>query len=369
MHNTKKTLRAAMAITVCAAFAQSCAIRAKQPLLDAREQLPKPVSVGVESTLVRTVEAKHTVSPKQKMRDLFRTLRHGSNEEQVSAMKELEKNANKSTIPLLLRELDDPDTSAHHVAIFLLGNLKAKSAVPELLKLVDDPILGHESIQALEKIGDKRAISALSKRTKDQDPYVRAISIRALGTLEAHESAPLILDALKSRDEPVLLSAIQAIGKLGDARAISDLINALSHRKPSIASAAADSLGAIGTPSLLPLIGTLQNASIGNRVNLIEAIVAVGHVGIPILDQAMYSASPTAAYGIVAALGLIRHKSALPILVQALEHPEANVRGTAANSLRIIGDKTAIPVLEKVVANDSSPFTVAAAQAAISSLQ
>jgi HEAT repeat protein len=367
MINPKRTLRTALVIAVSATVAQACAMRAKEPMVDAN--IPKAVSVGEKSIAVRSVEGKQTKSHKQKMRELIKTIRHGIVSEQVSALNELKSSVNNSTIPLLLRELDDPNQSAHFIIIFVLGELEAKSAVPKLIQLAETSDVSFESIGALEKIGDKRAIPVLNKKATDQDPYLKAISITALATLGAHESAPLILDALKTKNEHVLLSATKAIGKLADERAIPDLINVLTSRNPSIASAAIDSLGKIGKPALLPLLSTLQNANTSDRLNLIEAIAAIGIVGIHILDQALYTASPTAAYGIVVALGIIKDQSASPILTRALEHPEANVRGTAANSIRIIGDNDAMPALEKVVANDASPFVVAAARAAIKSMQ
>ncbi|MBU0527525.1 HEAT repeat domain-containing protein [Candidatus Micrarchaeota archaeon] len=369
MINSKRTLRTALAITVSVAFAQSCAMRAKEPLVDAKAQLPKPVSIAGVSNTIRSVEEKQTKSHKQRMREAIKTIRHGTDQEKSAALDELKNNANNSTIPLLLHELDDQNQSAHSIIVFVLGKLKAKSAVPKLIKLAETSEVIFESIEALEKIGDMRAIPVLSKKAIDQDPYTQALSISALGTLGAHESASLILDALKSKFEPVLLSATRAIGKLADERAIPDLMAALLHRSPDISSAARDSLGKIGKPALRPLLSALQNATINDRIYLIEAIAEIGTVGIPTLIQEIYTASPTAAYGIVVALGIIKDKSTIPTLTMALEHPEPNVRGTAANSLRIIGDKSTIPALEKVITNDSSPFAVAAARAAIESMQ
>ena len=82
---------------------------------------------------------------------------------------------------------------------------------------------------ALYKIGNAAAISALIKALGDPVEHVRMNAAGALGNIgEPHRKFPALLTALKDRHHWVRWNAANALGQIGDPAAIPKLKHALN---------------------------------------------------------------------------------------------------------------------------------------------
>jgi HEAT repeat protein len=65
--------------------------------------------------------------------------------------------------------------------------------------------------------------------------------------------------------------------------------------------------------------------------------------------------SPLLRRNIIGALGEIKAKEVLPVLIQLLKDPDAFTRYDAANALGELGDARAIPALTEIISDRSMP--------------
>ncbi|MEW6686137.1 MAG: HEAT repeat domain-containing protein [Candidatus Edwardsbacteria bacterium] len=108
------------------------------------------------------------------------------------AVKSIAKIGTNKAEPTLIEALDDKEEEVRLEAITSLGNLRSIQAVPALMSLFErKDILGRSQSPALKKaicvalaaIGDKRAISTLSKAMEDKDESVQESAKQAMQIL------------------------------------------------------------------------------------------------------------------------------------------------------------------------------------------
>lgn len=88
-------------------------------------------------------------------------------------------------------------------AIRTLGRLKAESAVPYLVELIDSEPYQIETIRALGEIGNRDALSLLTRRLASaEDADVKRATIRALGKIGGEESRRLLIELMEQGDSP-----------------------------------------------------------------------------------------------------------------------------------------------------------------------
>lgn len=100
---------------------------------------------------------------------------------------------------------------------------------------------------ALQRLGDPRALDALTSFAKDPHPYARAFAVQGLGALKNRAALPTLLPLVAGIDRAVVIQTVRALGQIGD---------------PSAAP---------------PLIKIIQDARSDPYVRL-EAVSAVGHL-------------------------------------------------------------------------------------------
>ncbi len=112
---------------------------------------------------------------------------------------------------------NDSTTAALGDAILTLGDLKSKNAVDPLLAIVTDTTqqatLREYAADSLGKIGDPKAIPALTDLVKDQNAYLRAYGVSALGRFNTSESADVLSAALRDSAVGVRLAALEGIAR------------------------------------------------------------------------------------------------------------------------------------------------------------
>lgn len=112
----------------------------------------------------------------------------------------------------------------------------------------------RKAVQELGKLGDKRAVGALTDALGDSNSSVRDNAAFALGELGEVESVPYLARTLKDKDEWVRKSAAKAIGMIGEGvgnsleirDASNLLVSALEDPSYIVRKSAARSLGQIG---------------------------------------------------------------------------------------------------------------------------
>jgi len=156
----------------------------------------------------------------------------------------------------------------------------AKAGKPATKPLIgalsaDDPLVRRQAVDALGRIGDRRAVEPLIETLKDRDSLVRGHAVEALGRIKDPQAVAPLVAVLSSKEQPshVRMSAAEALGAIGDPRAGEPLLLALSDEHWGVRSRAAQALGRLKDPrAVLPLIGALQDREAAVRANAAEAL-------------------------------------------------------------------------------------------------
>jgi HEAT repeat protein len=183
----------------------------------------------------------------------------------------------------------------------------------------------------LGALGDREALGALIALLADEHFLVRRTAVRALGQLRDPVAVTPLLDAVT--DDPALVrdvvAALQRIGADAAPHLRRDLEEVLEHRLPG-------RRGAL-VATVLGLHGDIAS------VRALTRALASGH------ESSLRAAAAEA-------LGEIGVPVAVPALVDALEHPDAEVRVQAAVALGKVSDATALDGLLSVL--DTGPHVV-----------
>ncbi|MCL6534415.1 MAG: HEAT repeat domain-containing protein, partial [Armatimonadetes bacterium] len=227
------------------------------------------------------------------------------------------------------------------------------SAVPALIQALGDD---WESVRAaacgaLAKIGDARAVSALSVWAAVGDKAARE-ALQSLG------QSPLPLEkavraVLASGDWGVVQRALghdvvrEVVVKQMGAQAVPYLIQALRDEHSGIREAACEALGQIGDARAIPaLIQKLGDEYAGVRAGVCRALGRIGDVqAVPALIQKLRDGKWQVREAACEALGQIGDARAVPALIQALGDKHSGVRQAACEALAKIGDARAVPAL------------------------
>ncbi len=100
------------------------------------------------------------------------------------------------------------------------------------------------------------------------------------------------------------------------------------------------------------LIKALQNPSADVRDSAADALAKIGDpkAGAALYEQFILEESIGAQHMLAAALGAVGYEPAIPVLIQALKHPNEVLRGCAAWSLGALDAKEALEPLQEALA-------------------
>ena len=311
-----------------------------------------------------------------------------------------------STIPILVRHLNDSHEHVRAVAAGALGHLRARETVIAIEPLVADPsdlvrVSAVESLGLIIADGVKaerlrhihlprrsrnwkpletneqataRAVDALIRTLTDPHTSVRAAAAISLGRAgaAAYAAAGALATLLQDADETVRCNAAEAAGQIG---AEPDLLAAMLQDPSAIVRAAAARglklLGRKANGSTSALIALLQDHDETVRAAAGEALAAAG----PLDDQStiklteglsspdnMVRAQAAEALGTVDVLA----EHAAPCLVEALTDRNDVVRAKAVEALGKIGEaaaELAVPSLVRALHDRDSWVSALAAEA------
>lgn len=196
-----------------------------------------------------------------------------------------------------------------------------------------------------------QGLGLISRLLGDRDVQLRRAAVDVLEILEvaAKDAIPLLTQSLTDPDRFVRIAAARAIANIDPQKAeaaVPRLAKMLSDPDLSIRVAAAKTLrtlGALAVPAVPALASAVADGDAEGRIEAMGALETIG-----------------------AEAG----KSALPQLIQALEHSDLRVRRAAAKTLGAFGAAaaTAVPALRRTLGDDDAEVRTNASDAILSIL-
>jgi HEAT repeat protein len=207
----------------------------------------------------------------------------------------------------------------------------------------------------------------------------RCRGLYRLGMLADPATLPLVAARLRDRDFAVRRVAVQALGSIGDPSVIPAMVD-LVVREPALRRdllAAVDRIGlASGAMLEAELVGALEGGALASAAaggDLARRRAQLAAEGLGLVDAT--SAAPTLvrsyraldhvplAVACLDALGRLGAPAGLPALQDALGHPAAEVRRSAATALGLVGGPGSVESLVPILEDPVVEVARAAAQA------
>lgn len=192
------------------------------------------------------------------------------------------------------------------------------------------PTQSLNAVNRLRQMG-RPGVPALAVALKYPNPTVRAGAARALARMNDPEGVPALAEAVEDPDSAVRLAAILGLAEFPGTEAVQALAGALHARHALVRDCAAR---ALACRSLNALRTGLEDADPVVRAAAAHGIGYYAHdrASVARLREMLDDEDADVRVMAVRALAWIsrRHPPALPSLLAALDHPDENVRATAA---------------------------------------
>jgi HEAT repeat protein len=293
---------------------------------------------------------------------------------------------NPDFLPMLHQKLGSEKNAEIKANIArVLADIKSPSSVEALVDAIDfgntdssGNAMNKEIAGALAKIGDPKAIPTLLKLLRSKDNYTKIEAVNALGALKATGAVePLIELATSETGEPFISKkAIIALGDIGDARAVPSLVRMMFKERRGVSFYLESSFALVqiggpeATTALIPVVSGADKEFMAwtQENNVIEPAVyakaaqVLGDLGAKEAEGALlkqlrfengFAEQLLVRMKAADALGRIRSRAAVPVLIRMLEEQEANVRMEYIRALVRIGDPAAVPALVKAAQSGS----------------
>ena len=238
-------------------------------------------------------------------------------------------------LPVLIKALESNDPGARYDALVAIADLgpKADAAIFSLLKVLHDSNDEHRLLAAiaLGKIG-KFSVQPLADLLNHKDDDIRYHAVWALGLIgpEAKETLKAVVVLTSDKNESVRRKAVYTLGRIdADAAIALPILRArLEDDNALVRRTAADSMARFGEKAVPELIAALKN---DHKELKAEVLFALGVIGsnaaeaVPALKVVLFGKDPKESQAAAQTLGKIG-KSALPALIDGVNHADANVR-------------------------------------------
>ena len=254
------------------------------------------------------------------------------------------------------------------MAIWILGELKARKALPEIINMLDHdlPDIRQNAAYALGNIADSNAMEPLVECIiKDNNKDVRIYAAEALKKIDNSKNVEKIIKVAKSDDELLRENIIKAVypgGTLQRSDYSSDCREeeifpeeeALNDRDPDMRKDAVlvmtEKYKARALPSIITKLGdpdeTVRDATIRAVVEINDPVVVDN------LIECLRDPSPLVQQRAAWALGEFKDKKSLSGLLGLLGSRDGAVRATAAYALGNLEDERAVEYLCNTMLND-----------------
>ncbi len=204
------------------------------------------------------------------------------------------------------------------------------------------------AIAALGKLADPQAVEPLL--AVFEGDKVRKTVIITLGEIGDERAVELLTGLLTSESTEIQSVAAQALEQIGDARAVPALVTAV--QEGEIPKDAAKAIAHVSDDALTHLMPMLQSQNRGVSWAAAEALSEIGSPAVGVLTDVLKDQDNTALAPAAWALGEIGDERAVKPLIALLDHPDAKVRQVAATELGRLEDERAVQPLIAAIAED-----------------
>ena len=265
-------------------------------------------------------------------------------------------------IKRLIKKLSSVYWDVRMRAVWFLGYTGDPRAIQPLIRTLKDenPTVREAAANALARIGDARAVTALSNTllVPDKNSDVRKAAVNALACIKDKSAVTALSNALKEGNFNVRRDATEVLCNIGNSRVIGPLINVLKNDDHFInRENAAKALGKINhTRAVEALCDALKDESFGVRMEAAKAIGAIGDAMavIPLIKQ-MEADVPIVKEKLAEALGKIGDTRAVEPLISLLNNKDIfySTRMKFAQALGKIGDPRAVVSLTNALKDEN----------------
>lgn len=266
-------------------------------------------AIQVESALALAAFGAHAARP------LIHALGHDNPAIQAGAAEALVA-IGEPSLKLLLEALDEPVTVEKQVWILnALGKLGDRRAIPRITEMLDNasPKVRAAAAEASGLLGDASVIPMLGPRLLDPDDQVKIAAARALGVLGDLSTVPLLISSLGDDDEGVRHVIRNTLCRLGEP-VLPYLIDALGSPSGDIRAGAAECLERLGYTPATTAEKCLFLRAQGNWI----ALGALGSDAIPLLKETLLSGDDEDRIGAIGAFAHMTGPEAIGPLIDAL---------------------------------------------------
>ena len=283
----------------------------------------------------------------------------------------------KSSIPALLDALRGEFYTVRVQAALALGQIHDPGSISDLTQALKDkePEVRAAACIALGKFADPRTFEAISNILLD-DPQIEArqAAAQALGETKRMEAIPYLMEALRDsywwyeRDQAVN-HLLDAIAKMGNA-VVPSLVEALSDNEGTVKKYGALLLARVPDERALePLSISLYDTHFDVCRASAEALASIGAPALPILLEALRHPEAWIRQQAVIGLTKSRDPQVVPALLNMMNDESRDVRKQILHSLGELRDPRALPVLQELAASRTDREMAALARQALEHIQ
>ncbi|MCL4527811.1 MAG: HEAT repeat domain-containing protein, partial [Chloroflexi bacterium] len=262
-------------------------------------------------------------------------------------------------------------------AALALGQIRDIQAIPPLTNALKDkePEVRAAASVGLGRFANPNTFEAIGDVLLD-DPQleVRQAAAEALGKTHRVEAIPYLMDALhdsfwwfeREQEVNVLLDAISKMGKA----VVPELVEALRVPEGTVRRFAAQLLSRIPDERAIePLTLSLYDTHPDVCKASAEALASIGAPALPVLLDALHHPEAWIRQQAIIGLTKSRDPQVVPALLELLSDESRDVRKQIIHSLREIRDPRSLPVLQELAAARADREMAALAKQAIQEMQ
>ena len=265
----------------------------------------------------------------------------------------------KAAIPALLDALKGEYFTVRSRAALALGDIGDGHVVPALLPLLKDKEgeVRSAACVAIAKFRDPSTFDDITNVLLDDAMIeVRQSAARALGDTKHPAAIPFLMEALRDSSwwferEQAASDLLAAIEKMGPA-VVEPLIEALGDKEGTVRKYAAIVLGRTGDPRAIEELGmTLYD--LHNEVGkaAAEALAKFGAPTVDIFMEALSHPEAEIRKNSVVALSKIQDARVVPVLIEMLRDPVRDVQKQTMQAFGVLRDPRAIPALQDIASD------------------
>jgi len=297
----------------------------------------------------------------------------GDREIAVAAAGALARIGDADAFPALIGLLGEPDAAIRQAVIAALNSIGHPDMPQRIATLLDDadPTMRESALKIAGYFGYPTCLTRVLARCRDPIDTVRRTAVEQLPFFDDPQVMDALLAALEDDRAPVRAAAAHALGRIEHPTRTDALVRALNDADPWVRYVTVKSLAAVGATSALPAVVDRLQHDPAPHVRL-AAVEVVGRLTPPnalaILEPLIGSANEDIARAAIGALGHVDQPEALAVLEREARAPASSRRLAAIDAITLRRDAGLSRILQWIAAADGDAAVVSAAVAALTTL-